>query len=246
MKIWKAAIVLFVIGILLSFSHMSQTATRPSIELTQSNHVLLKGEVNSYSVTSVQLQMASLQYTNPSVQLYLVLDTPGGSVGDGLRLIDFISAFPSKVNVICIQCGSMGYHIFQGLGDRIVIDSSELMAHRWYISISGQLPGEVQSELASSLERQRTIFTRNAKRIGLTYDQFLKLIYNEHRIDGATAVKTKHADYIANISCDIALTAVTMKTVEVKKSKTIVRTFSACPLIVKEVMKEETQKVQHD
>src|SRR6056297_3136731 len=68
------------------------------IILEKGNTVVFRGEVSQSSVTKVQLELQKLIRTVPKNKpIYLVLDTPGGSVFAGLNLIDFIKGLNRKV-----------------------------------------------------------------------------------------------------------------------------------------------------
>jgi ATP-dependent protease ClpP protease subunit len=125
MKFWKSVLVLFTIGLLLSFSRMSQTATDDSVVLTNTNHVLFSGPVSDNSVSKAQIELALLSSKlDEDDVIYLVIDSPGGSVPAGNRFVDFANSLPQKIKPICLFCASMGYHMFQSFDERLVYSSS--------------------------------------------------------------------------------------------------------------------------
>jgi ATP-dependent protease ClpP protease subunit len=233
MKIWKVAIVFFVIGILLSFSRMSQTATDGTIVLTKKNHVLFSGEVTDSSVSKAQVELAKISADLSSDDvIYLVIDSPGGSVPAGNRFIDFAGSLPQKVKPICLFCASMGYHMFQSLDERIVYSSSELMSHRVRIGgLAGQVPGEAVSRLNDIIATSQRMDEKVAKRIGISVEAYQKSIYDELWLNGTDAVKLKHADRVAKIRCDRALAVGTRKETFNTLFGPVEVTTSTCPLI---------------
>ena len=81
----KSNLFLFLIGILLSATTLAQP-----IMLTTRNHAVLSGQVTDATVAATQVQLGKLAVMNlPGSTIYLVLDTPGGSVIAGNQLIDF-------------------------------------------------------------------------------------------------------------------------------------------------------------
>lgn len=233
MKIWKTALVFIVIGILLSFSHMSQPASDGTITLTNENHILFSGEVNDQSVAQAQVALAKLssQLERNDV-IYLVIDSPGGSVTAGNRFIDFASSLPQKIKTICLFCASMGYHIFQSLDERLVYPSSELMSHRVRIGgLAGQVPGEAVSRLNDIIATSNRMDEQVAKRIGITVEAYQKSIYDELWLSGESAVKLKHADRIAKIRCSEDLAVNTIDQTFMTMFGPVEVTMSACPLI---------------
>jgi ATP-dependent protease ClpP protease subunit len=62
--------------------------------------------------------------------VYLVLNSPGGSVIDGTRLMNFIKYSGKNVVTICDNlCASMAFQIFQVGKTRYMTDKAILMAH---------------------------------------------------------------------------------------------------------------------
>jgi ATP-dependent protease ClpP protease subunit len=228
MKMWKTWLVLFTIGILLCTAAKSET-----IVLTEDNHVLFSGVVTEESVAKAQVELVKIAVkTRMSQPIYLVIDSPGGSVMAGNRFIDFANSFPHKINAICLFCASMGYHMFQSLDERIVYPSSTLMSHRVSINgLSGQVPGEAVTRLNEIIAVSNEMDAKVAKRVGISLKAYQELIYDELWLSGEAAVKTNHADKMTKIRCADSLFKSTNKetintlfgSVEVETSK--------CPLV---------------
>lgn len=233
MNHWKSFLLLFVIGVLLSFSRMGQTATNNDVVLTKTNHILFSGKVDDESVAKAQIQLAALSLTSSvNDTIYLVIDSPGGSVPAGNRFIDFANSLPQNIKPICLFCASMGYHMFQSFGERLVYSSSELMSHRVQIGgLGGQVPGEAVTRLNDIIAVSKKMDEKVASRIGLSVQDYQKLIYDELWLDGDSAVKLKHADRIAKIRCSDEL----LKSKRNENYNTIFGpidvVFSDCPLI---------------
>lgn len=204
-----------------------------SITLTENNHVVFAGEVNDTSVAKAQLEMGRISSRlSTNDVIYLVIDSPGGSVSAGNLFIDFAKSLPQKVKPICIFCASMGYHMFQSFDERLVYSSSMLMSHRVSIGgLSGQVPGEALSRLQNIINTSNEMDAKVAKRIGVSLTDYQKSIYDELWLSGDAAVKTRHADRVAKIKCSNDL----MTETKVQNVRTIFGpvdvTTSACPLI---------------
>lgn len=231
MKKICSTIVLVVLGILLSTQLFSRG--EEAITLTEENHIVFSGPVNDSSVAKAQVQLGKLsKELDRGDVIYLVIDSPGGSVAAGNLFIDFAKSLPQKIKPICIFCASMGYHMFQSFDERIVYSSSTLMSHRASLGgLAGQVPGELESRLGAIKAILDNMDENVSKRVGMTKEAYQKLIYDELWLDGTNAVRTKHADRVAKIKCDDSLLAGT-------KSETVVTIFgpvdiemSKCPLI---------------
>lgn len=226
----KSNIILFLLGILLC---TVAPAKEEVIQLHKANHVTFTGPVNARSVAQAQIKLGQLSRSLPdSATIYLILDTPGGSISAGNLFIDYANSLPQTIKPICLFCASMGYHFFQSFGERIVFPSSTLMSHRAYLGgLEGQVPGEFEVRLNSLKVILDQMDAKVAKRVGLSVPAYRALIHDEFWVNGVSAVQSRHADKVARITCSKAL-------LEGTKLEPVMTLFgpidvevSACPLI---------------
>ena len=200
------------------------------IVLTESNSIVFNQQVSGEYTSQKTLEiMAKSLKASP---LYLVLDTPGGSVTAGLKFVDTIKSLGIPVHTITIFAASMGYQFVQELGTRYILPSGTLMSHRGSVSgMSGQVPGELNSRVNHLQAILSGMSDRAAKRVGMSKEAYDAAIINELWVDGNNAVATGHADAIANVKCDDRL----LKETYTKEANTIfgrvTLEFSKCPLI---------------
>lgn len=231
-----STVVLAILGILLSTTLMSKPSQSSDIiVLNESNHVLFSGVVDDKSVAEAQIKLGKIsKQLGNNETIYLVLDTPGGSITAGNLFIDFAKSLPQKIKPICIFCASMGYHMFQSFDERLVYSGSTLMSHRARLGgLSGQVPGELNSRLFAIMTELDQMDTVASKRVGLSLADYKKLIHDELWLSGTSAVKTKHADRIAKIKCDESIIDQTRTEVVTipMLGLTAELLFSKCPII---------------
>jgi len=71
--------------------------------------VFLTGEVNEVSASLVIAQLLHLESIDPTKDINLYINSPGGSIVDGLAIYDTMQFIKSDVSTICVgQCASMG------------------------------------------------------------------------------------------------------------------------------------------
>lgn len=245
----KTAIILFIIGILISATTMSQSDN--VVTLTEKNTVTFSGEVNDISVANAQKELGQISAKLPAAAIiYLIIDSPGGSISAGNQFIDFVSALPQNIQPICIFCASMGYHMFQSFGNRLAIPSSTLMSHRASLGgLSGQIPGEFDSRLNWIKATVAEMDAKVAKRVGMSLEAYQKLIHDELWLTGTGAVNTKHADKLVKVKCDVALLTGTNSFTVNTLFGPVEVTTSKCPIITgilgvkfkKEAFRSETE-----
>jgi ATP-dependent protease ClpP protease subunit len=201
-----------------------------TIVLTENNSVLFNQPVSQeYTATKTLEILAKASKTSP---IYLVLDTPGGSVVSGLQFIDAIKASGATVHTVTIFAASMGYQIVQELGKRYIIESGTLMSHRGSVSgMSGQIPGELTSRIQFLQSLLDGMSERAAKRISMNKADYDAAIVNELWSYGKNAVNTNQADEVADVKCSKELLSGSYK----KQVRTLFGpvelTYSKCPII---------------
>lgn len=199
------------------------------ITLTSTNSVVFNEEVTAISCGEALLKLQKL--IKPGVkELYLVLDTPGGSVLDGSLFIDAVRSLPVKVHTITIFAASMGYQMVQGFNDRYILETGTLMSHR----ANGGQKGDIYGNLDSRLNWIKQVITvmdnRAANRLNISLEEYREQIRDELWIVGQYAVESKNADSVVNVVCDGTLSGTHNKIFQTIFGKVTVE-FSDCPLI---------------
>lgn len=188
-----------------------------TIELTEDNTIVMNKEFKMESVSTVLSKAFELSNKNPNMDLYLIMDSPGGSIIAGMNLLEGLKALPNKVHTISFYSASMGYQTVQNLGTRYITPYGILMSHRAKLGgLSGQIPGELDTRLKFYKDLIKQLDITTAKRVGMKLEDYSKLIHDEYWIIGNDAVESGHADEVVNVKCSNKLTKETF--VEVYRS----------------------------
>lgn len=216
--------------ILFSIICSTALAKNQEIVLTEDNSIVFNQQVSADYSSKKTLEI--MKKAKKGIPLFLVLDTPGGSVTAGLAFIDAIKSLKVPVHTITIFAASMGYQFVQELGVRYITPSGTLMSHRGAVGgLSGQVPGELNSRLNHIQAILSGMSSRAAARVGMSKQDYDAAIINELWVSGEDAVNSKHVDKIVNVICDKTLTdgiyTQEMRTIFGQVSLV----FSKCPLI---------------
>lgn len=211
----KFLVAVGVVGVLTLFAHQAfsaenNVATQDGLEnvrLEKKNTVSLREEYAGSSVDAVKAKLIDLSNRLPAKEpIYLFLDTPGGSVIAGSNLMTVIHGIKNPVTVIVQFAASMGYLTTQGTtGRRLVTPDGILMAHRAYLDVDGQTPGEINTRLAFYSKMTDDLAAMAAKRTGLTAEDYQKKVVKEYWVQGQAAVADHQADAVVNVSCSADL-----------------------------------------
>ncbi|MBR1875848.1 MAG: ATP-dependent Clp endopeptidase proteolytic subunit ClpP [Lachnospiraceae bacterium] len=103
--------------------------------------VFLADEVNSVTAGLVVAQMLFLEAEDPEKDIHFYIDSPGGSVTDGMAIYDTMRYVKCDVSTICIgMAASMGAFLLAGgtKGKRLALPNAEIMIHQPLGGAQGQ------------------------------------------------------------------------------------------------------------
>lgn len=172
------------------------------ITIDQSNSVTMDQVFDDESVNKVMRELQTLSDKNsPKSPLYLVINSPGGSVDAGMKLIAFARALPQKVKTITIFAASMGFQTVQGLDERLITVGGTLMSHPASFGVQGSTPYQVVSRLKWILQMIEALDQHDADRMQITLQEYEDLVHDEYWVTDKKAVKDHAADRSVGIRC---------------------------------------------
>ncbi|MDR0461823.1 MAG: ATP-dependent Clp endopeptidase proteolytic subunit ClpP [Christensenellaceae bacterium] len=135
--------------------------------LLEDRVVFLNGEVNSQSANVVIAQLIFLEAKDPTKDISLYINSPGGSVTDGLAIYDTMQYIKCDVSTICVgMAASMGAFLLSSgaKGKRYALPNSEIMIHQPLGGAQGQATDiQIQAEHILKLKKKLTkILSENA------------------------------------------------------------------------------------
>lgn len=201
-----------------------------TVNLNPNNTVNLRGEVSAESVKQVMMEIQSLRERNPLEKIYLVINSPGGSVLDGMDLIRFLDT-QDNIDTITFNAASMASAIVEAnKGKRLILRDSTMMFHRARLGVQGQVDGELESELAMYKKLINILEKQNADRIGISLKEYKENIINEWWVIGEENIDKNVADSVVKVKCSSDL----IKQTEEKQLQiiffTVTAKYSKCPL----------------
>ena len=95
--------------------------------------VFLRGEVNEALANSIVAQLLFLEMEDPDADISMYINSPGGSVTDGMAIFDTMRYIKPKVRTVCLgMAASMGAFLLMAgePGMRLALPNSEVMIHQ--------------------------------------------------------------------------------------------------------------------
>lgn len=101
------------------------------------NLIRLEGRITKETAAAIETQLKSLSERDPKKKITLYINSEGGDVAAGERIMQALREIPNKVDVVCAgEAQSMAAVIFlthpKKKGDRIVFEKCRLMMHAAY------------------------------------------------------------------------------------------------------------------
>ena len=106
--------------------------------------IFLSEEVNSVTASLVIAQLLFLESEDPDKEISFYINSPGGSITDGMAIVDTINYIKSPVSTICVgMAASMGAVLLASgaKGKRFATPNSEILIHQPLIA-GGGLSGQ--------------------------------------------------------------------------------------------------------
>lgn len=103
--------------------------------------IMLCDEVNKDTAQLVIAQLLYLESVDPKKDITLYINSPGGSVSDGLAIYDTMNFIKCDVATVCVgHAASMGAFLLSGgtKGKRFALPNAEVMIHQPLGGMQGQ------------------------------------------------------------------------------------------------------------
>ena len=120
--------------------------------------IFLGEEVNATTASLVVAQLLYLEAQDPDKDIQFYINSPGGSVTDGMAIYDTMQYIKCDVSTICIgMAASMGAFLLSSgtKGKRLALPNAEVMIHQPSAGTQGQI-----TDMALHLRRLETIKRR--------------------------------------------------------------------------------------
>ena len=137
--------------------------------------ILLGDEVNDVTASLIVAQMLFLESEDPSKDIFLYINSPGGSVSAGMAIYDTMNYVKCPVSTICMgMAASMGAFLLTAgeKGKRFALPNAEIMIHQPLGGAQGQAT-EIEIAAKHILRTKEKLNTILAKQTGQPYDKIV-------------------------------------------------------------------------
>ena len=135
--------------------------------------IFLVGPVHDQSANLVCAQMLFLESENPDKDIFLYINSPGGSVSAGLSVFDTMNFIKPEVSTLCMGlAASMGSFLLMAgaKGKRFALPNSKIMIHQPSGGAQGQAT-DIEIHAREILKTREQLNKLYAERTGQTLER---------------------------------------------------------------------------
>lgn len=144
--------------------------------LLEDRIVMLCNEVTAESAQIIVAELLYLESIDKSKDITMYINSPGGSVSDGLSIYDTMNFIKPDVATICMgHAASMGAFLLAGgaKGKRFILPNAEVMIHQPLGGMQGQA-SDMEIAMNHMAKTKKTLTKYLAENTGKDYDTVLK------------------------------------------------------------------------
>lgn len=174
--------------------------------LLKENVIFLVGQVEDHMANLIVAQMLFLEAENPDKDIFLYINSPGGSVTAGMAIYDTMNFIKPDVSTVCVgQAASMGAFLLSGgaKGKRYCLPNSRVMIHQPLGGFQGQASDfEIHArEILSIKEKMNRLM---AKHTGKDYETVAKDTDRDNFLSATEAMEYGLIDQVLSSRADAA------------------------------------------
>lgn len=183
----------------------SPLSQNPFQRLLKSRIIWLGSEVRDENANEIISQMLLLSAEDKNKDIYLYINSPGGSVTAGSAIYDVMNLIPNDVATVGIgMAASMGQFLLTAgtSGKRFITPSARVLLHQPHGGFSGWTSDVIgQAKLINDMKQQLASIT--AERTGKTVDQINKDGDRDRWFNSQEALEYGFVDHIIESVDDI-------------------------------------------
>ena len=176
--------------------------------LLKENVIFLVGQVEDHMANLIVAQMLFLEAENPEKDIFLYINSPGGSVTAGMAIYDTMNFIKPNVSTVCIgQAASMGAFLLSAgeKGKRYCLPNSRVMIHQPLGGFQGQASDfEIHArEILSIKEKMNRLM---AEHTGQEYEKVAQDTDRDNFLSATDAVEYGLIDQVLSSRPDTSQT----------------------------------------
>ncbi len=153
--------------------------------------IFLNGEITEETANIVIAQLLHLKAEDPSSAITMYINSPGGSINDGLAIYDTMNFINCDVITVCVgMCASMASIILSSgaKGKRYALPNSEILIHQASSAAKGTV-ADMAIDLNHVIKMNEKIKNILVKNTGQTYEKIHNDINRDYWLTAKEALE---------------------------------------------------------
>lgn len=176
--------------------------------LLKENVIFLVGQVEDHMANLIVAQMLFLEAENPEKDIFLYINSPGGSVSAGMAIYDTMNFIKPDVSTVCMgQAASMGAFLLSAgaKGKRYCLPNSRVMIHQPLGGFQGQA-SDFEIHAKEILYIKEKLNRLMAEHTGQDYEKVAKDTDRDNFLNASDAEEYGLVDQVLANRSDVAAT----------------------------------------
>jgi ATP-dependent Clp protease protease subunit len=151
--------------------------------------IFLNGPVEDGMSALICAQLLFLEADNPKKEIFLYINSPGGSVTSGFAIYDTMQYIKSPVSTFCMgMAASMGSFLLMAgePGQRVCLPNARIILHQPSGGFSGQA-SDVERHAEDIIKTKRQMNMLYAKHCGRDYEEVERILDRDYFMDAEEA-----------------------------------------------------------
>lgn len=139
--------------------------------------IFVGGSVNDHMANLIIAQLLFLQSEDAEKDIYMYINSPGGSVSAGLAILDTMNFIKPNVATVCIgMAASMGAVLLSNgqKGKRFILPNSEVMIHQPILTGAGGQASDIEITAKWVLRSREQLYKILSQNTNQTLDKIQK------------------------------------------------------------------------
>ena len=169
--------------------------------LLRDNIIFLGGPIDDHSANLIIAQLLFLQSEDPKKDIYLYINSPGGSVTSTLAIIDTMNHIKNDIYTVCVGIAASGAALILSSGTkgkRMALPTSEVMIHQPLGGAEGQA-SDIEISAKHILKTRSSLNKLLAKNTGQSLSRIEKDVDRDFFMDAEEAKKYGIIDQVASV-----------------------------------------------
>ena len=160
--------------------------------LLEDRIIFLSGEINDQMANTIVAQLIYLEGKNPDKDIFMYINSPGGSVSAGMAIYDTMNYIKCDVSTICIGLAASAASLLLccgAKGKRFALPNSEIMIHQPWLPQTGGQVTDLEITVNHVARQKKKLTSIIAKQCGQTYEDVKEAMERDNWLDADSAKK---------------------------------------------------------